>query len=237
MIRHDFFTYNGINSLDYGVIFVEPRTENTPERDTETISIPGRNGDLLLSSDRWKNTEIVYHVAILDRFLERYRDLRNALLSPTGYCRLEDSIHPDEYRLATILAPVEPETFGFHEVGLFDLTFYADPRRFLKSGEQSMQFSAPGQLHNPCRFSAYPLIQVQGNGGGSVSIGGCTVQINAMSGSLTLDCELQNAYNEDGNQNRNIRAPEFPRLQPGSNAVSWTGGITSLRIKPRWWQL
>lgn len=237
MMRRDYFIYNGVNSLDYGVWFVSPETEVTPERDIVMTAIPGRSGDLLDDSRRWNNVEIVYRVAIVSDFLRNYSDLYNHLLSGAGYYRLEDSIRPNEFRLATVIAPIEPETSSYHQTGEFDITFYCKPQRYLKSGETSIAFLKPGTIRNPTLFPAAPLIEVHGNGSGTVSISGQTVTINSITDTLMLDCDLQNAYNKDGNQNLHISAPEFPLLKPGENTVSFTGGVTDISIKPRWWKL
>jgi phage-related protein len=52
-----------------------------------------------------------------------------------------------------------------------------------------------------------------------------------------LDCDLQNAYNGNGNRNMYIDAPEFPVLKNGENKISFSGGITKIQIIPRWWEL
>ena len=76
---------------------------------------------------------------------------------------------------------------------------------------------------------------------GTVSVNGTTVEIKSISGTMYLDCELENAYSVSAgapkNENANIYAPDFPVLSPGDNAVQFTGGITSVAITPRWWEL
>ena len=57
-------------------------------------------------------------------------------------------------------------------------------------------------------------------------------------GYVILDCEAQNAYGAGGvNRNATISAPEFPALETGETAVSWTGSITGVSVIPRWWTL
>ena len=63
------------------------------------------------------------------------------------------------------------------------------------------------------------------------------VQIKNLSSSLTLDCELQDAYKGLENHNADISAPEFPVLEAGENRIGWTGGVTHIEIIPRWWTL
>lgn len=86
---------------------------------------------------------------------------------------------------------------------------------------------------------ALPIIKVYGAGDGTVTVGDITVQLFGLEDTITLDCEMQNAYRENGgvleNMNLHIYAPEFPNLPPGNCAVSWSGGVKRLEIIPRWW--
>ena len=34
-----------------------------------------------------------------------------------------------------------------------------------------------------------------------------------------------------------LKNREFPKLVPGSNTISFSGGITSVEIIPRWWTI
>ena len=54
---------------------------------------------------------------------------------------------------------------------------------------------------------------------------------------LVIDCDTQNAYKGTQNKNTEISAAAFPRLDAGDSEISWTGGITSVEITPRWWTL
>ena len=60
----------------------------------------------------------------------------NFLLKEPGYHRLEDSYHPDYYRMAVLDKEISPE-LGFQNYsGSFDLTFSCMPQQYLKSGER-----------------------------------------------------------------------------------------------------
>jgi phage-related protein len=43
----------------------------------------------------------------------------------------------------------------------------------------------------------------------------------------------------EGSENRNANVSfenyEFPQIAPGENEVSFTSGISSVSIRPRWW--
>lgn len=98
-MRKDFFIFGGVNSLDYGVLLDGSGTTTAPERDVMTVTIPGRSGDLLVDAGRWKNTTVSYPCTIAREFEGRFAAFKQALLAEGGYKRLEDTLHPDEYRL------------------------------------------------------------------------------------------------------------------------------------------
>ena len=69
------------------------------------------------------------------------------------------------------------------------------------------------------------------------TIGDCVVDVKTLNGTLYLDSDTQNAYNNKGNQNLNINAPVFPVLGDGEIKVAFSGGIERVEIIPRWWEL
>ena len=245
MIGINQFSLDGLSSKDFGIIITEAPPEIIPARDVEKASIPGMSGDLTLDSGRYKNVTVPYKCAILPPDSQTMREAAQsavALLRPTaGYCRMEDTYRTDVYRYARIAQQISIESI-VEQAGLFTVKFDCKPQRFLKAGEQAVSFSEPGTLYNYTLFDALPIITVYGSGAGTLSISGCTVEIKAMEDQITLDCEIMDAYRKVGdgaseNRNGSIYAPEFPVLVPGENTISWTGGVTSVEIIPRWWTL
>ena len=54
---------------------------------------------------------------------------------------------------------------------------------------------------------------------------------------MTIDSEFQDVYHGTTNCNQNVSINEFPKIVSGNNYISFSGGITSLEIIPRWWTL
>lgn len=239
------FSFNGTSTTELSVIITKTPAEVLPERDVEIVSIPGRHGDLVFDNGRYKNVSRVYECAVLPRFDWEYdrsvRDVCDMLRPTAGYFRLEDTYQPDIFRLARSVSKLQVESI-VQQAGIFTAEFDCKPQKFLKDGEMPRKISAATSIYNACGYPATPMIEVFGNGPGELSVGGITVQIKELEGSLTLDCELQNAYTVDGaggmtNQNASIFAPAFPVLKPGENGIVWNGGVEYLKITPRWWTL
>ena len=227
------FIYNGRSSADFGVWISGGGTYNAPARDVETEIIPGRNGTVSFDNGRYENIELTYPAFISRNFRERIDGLRAFLLSQKGYHRLEDSYHPDEFRLAMFRSGLDVKTATRNLAGTFDITFDCKPQRFLKSGEQLATYNSGAVLYNPTLFDALPLIVCSGNG--SITLNGTKITISGNSGQIYIDCELQDAYLGSTNKNSKI-TQNFPTLSPGDNTLTYTG-VTGVQIMPRWWTI
>ena len=233
--------FGGVSSSDFGIYLTDIHIADSPERDISLMSIPGRNGDLIVDNNRWNNVDITYSLVITIGFADAFDAFKAALLSQNGYQELTDSIYPDYFRMATVKKSIQPKTMRHNRTGKFDVTFHCKPQRYLKSGQLIETFTEPTKLHGN-GFVTKPLITVYGSGAGTLTIGDTTVEIKDMTDQLTLDCDLQTAYRQIGdaapeNMNGSIYAPNFPELGKGENPISWTGGITKIDIIPRWWAI
>lgn len=235
MYEH-YLTFAGKNSRDFNVWISGGGTFNAPARDSELITVPGRNGDLYLDNGRYENITVTYPAFITRRFQTSVEAFRDFLLAQIGYKRLEDTYHPDEFRLAMYSGGFDAEPTARNLAGSFDVSFNCKPQRYLKSGEQAITYTASGNIFNPTLYASKPLIRAYGTG--TVTINGVTVQITAANQYTDIDCELMDAFNGATNCNGNIVLTngEFPTIAPGLNAISKTG-ITTLEITPRWWRL
>ena len=80
---------------------------------------------------------------------------------------------------------------------------------------------------------AEPVITVYGSGSITLMVGMTVIELEGISGSITLNSVLQEAYSGTAGMN-NAMSGEFPVLLPGANAISWTGNVTSLKVIPNW---
>lgn len=134
--------FDGVDLADFGVTLSGTGTYNAPDRDVTSMSVPGRNGDLLFDNGRYMNIEVAYPINIELGLPDKVQALRAFLLSHKGYFRLEDSYHPDEFKLAQYAGPFEITPTGSNNrYGRMELVFDAKPQRFLKAGEQEIELN------------------------------------------------------------------------------------------------
>lgn len=232
----NYLTFNGVDLRDFGVYITGSGTFNAPEREYSEITIPGRNGSLIGNEKRLANIPVTYPAFIYKDFKRQSGALRAFLLSQIGYCKLQDSYHPDEYRLALFRGPIDVEPVAKLNAGQFDLVFNCRPQRFLTSGDTVTTLTASGTIVNPTSFDAQPHLRVYGTG--SVTFGGTTITITDADGYTDIDCALMEAFKGAVSKNDCIELSDndFPVLPAGTNTVT-LDGVSAVEITPRWWTL
>lgn len=230
------FYFNGKSCREFGIYVSGSGTFNAPELDVTSYEIPGRNGDLVISNNRYKNIQVVYPAFIRSHFRANAAKARAWLLKPEGYCRLSDDYNPHEFRMARFVGPIDFDMRFMNRGGECALAFDCKPQRFLFSGEEKREFEEPATIWNETAFDAKPLITVYGSGAGQITIGDTTVSFSDISDYVTLDCDIQDAYKGTLNKNSTMTG-SFPVLHPGENVIAFSGGVTKIDIIPRWWTL
>ena len=231
--------FNGISSKD---LHIQVQTEpdyDFPEKDYEVTHVPGRNGDIVIDQGSWQNVSRKYNLA-MDAGKISYTEVASKLVqwlhSASGYARLEDSYEPDFYRMAMYKDSGSISNI-YNKAGQIEIEFTCKPQRYFKSGEIADIFTTSTEYRNPTDFPAKPLIKIHGSGSGTVKIGAYTVAINDILDGMVVDSEQQDTYKDQTNCNSKVSITEYPKLIAGNNAISISGGVTSIEIIPRWWTL
>ena len=236
----NYLIFNGYRSDEFGIYISGHGTYNAPKRKCETINVPGRNGSLKIDGGAFENVQVTYECAIVRNFADNAAAMRSWLLSSSGYCRLEDTYHPDEFRMAQYSDGIDFTDFTqLLRAASVTLTFDCKPQRFLKSGDNPIY--NPVKIYNPTSFPAKPIIKFKVSAeSGSVEYGECNIAIAGMTigDIITIDAETMDAVGASGgNANRGVTITGDMELHPKSFTTVSSSGITDLTITPRWWTL
>jgi len=235
VMRH-WLTIDGKSTKDFGVYISGDGTFNAPEKNLEEFTIPGRNGTFHYKApNTYKNVKVKYDGFIFKDFERNMAAFRSFLLSRDGYVRIEDTHHPDEYRMGIFHEEFSPDVFVDLTAGQFTINFDCKPERWLKSGEKAIDVTGNKTVVNQTNFTAKPLIRVYG-ASGTVSIGNIKVTLSGVTNSADIDCEIMETIPTSLNASTTLDNGEFPCLSPGSNAIVTTG-FTKVELFPRWWIL
>ena len=234
----NYFIFNGEASIDYGVYVGGQMTFNAPQRDVTKVSIPGKNGDLIKDNGKWLNVQVPYNVVIMDEFKDKADAIKSWLTEPKGYARLEDTYHPEYFRLGRLDGTIDFETKAFNEAGKTQITFDCKPQRFLKSGEHLEAMTQGGIIYNPTRFESKPLIRIICTGNGVVTIGTYQISVSDISTYVDIDSEIQDCYAGITSLNNKVTLTNgFPVLSSGRTSIAWSGSVTAVQIAGRWYTL
>lgn len=228
----DYFRFGGIETSFYGVYVFHGNVDATPARVYEQMSIPGRNGALLMDEKRYE--DVVHEYDVICVGTDQLERLRADLLSLRGYRRLEDSFHEDEFYKAFIAEAPESVMNPHRDMSRMHVVFQRRPERWLKAGEQVVHVTDTKVLSNPTKYEAHPLLRIYGDG--MAEIGDVTVTTSGVDGYVDLDTETMQAYKGDSLQNSKVAVSGLymPTLKAGETGIATT---VAMDITPRWWRL
>lgn len=249
------FVFNGISASSMGLHIERYPAIPKPRRRMETISVPGRSGDLHIDDGSWEDITIRYDCWFkatpdLDDLTYLAHIIAEWLHTAPASSRLEETYNPEHFWLATFVGPMNIENI-FGRYGRCAIEFRCSPCAYLVAGTRRVDYTSKDvvvPIVNPTKYAAKPLVEVTTNGkmGGTIRIDSYELQL--LFGQLTqplriyIDCDILEAwYIEDGQEiscNSVVDSPDWPVIEPGLHYVSWAGlGIDSVSITPRWWRL
>ena len=237
------FTYNGINSADMGLKIQSKNVFSAPQYDVTFQSIPGRNGDLIVPNGRYPNMQVTYSVFLPARttseLATKITAVKNWLYKEQNtYHPLSDTYDTVFFREAVFASQLDIED-ELNRIGTFTVSFSCKPLKYANAGQTAITVSSGGTLTNPYAFDSKPLIQINGTGAGTVTFansnGNLTLTLSAIDSFVMLDCEQMTIYKGATQKSDTVSSSGFPVLYGKSTTtVTFTGGVTSLQITPRW---
>lgn len=227
----DWFSWNGVRCTEYGIHVLELPPITMPAERVTFTSIPGRSGSLTTLEG-----EDVYDDLLL-----------------TATCILSDPSRIPQ--IAAWLKGGGIVTFanrqgGFYHARVvnqipFEKILRGNPHRsfvvnfrckpfWYQANVQSIILTASGSfITNPGSVASEPVITVYGSGEITLMVGMTICELEGISGSITLDTPLMEAY-RNGMSMNSCMSGDFPTLLPGQNAISWTGEVSKVEIQPNW---
>lgn len=128
------FIYDGVSSEQFGTYLATSNFMNGPDRDVTRVSVPGRNGDLIIDNGCYANFPLEEHGYIKGNLICNAEELKNFLAKhQNSYYVLEESLYPDIFRLARVSSGFSMGSHGDTN-GEFSIRYDCKPQCFLKSG-------------------------------------------------------------------------------------------------------
>lgn len=208
-------------------------------RKITVVQVPGSNREVVDMEDAWECYDQPYTLFVGDGTedsIQEALDNTARVLYKNGWQVLLDDYEPDIYRLAYYQGGFDV-TNKKTRVGKFDVTFRCRPERYLRVFDCEMNVNKNDSVYNPTVYIARPLIHIEGSGNGTLTVGSTTVTIKNMVDYLNIDSDKQDVYRQPAENRNSCMEGDFPLLYPKGNVINFTGGITSVKITPRFWVL
>lgn len=227
----DYFIWNGTDCRDYGIHVTEQPPITIPaERSTQT-NVPGRPGSLTHLEG-----EDVYDDLLLTAicFISDPAQIPAIAAWLKGSGTVTFANRTGGYYKARIAnqIPFEKVLRGNPHCA-FSVNFRCFPFWYQEDAASITVNTSGTIVTNPGSVYAEPILTVYGSGDITLMVGTTIVELEDISGSILLDCALKEAYLGNALMNDHMTG-EFPVLKPGANAVSWSGTVTKVEIKPNW---
>lgn len=134
----NYFIFNGYQSNSFGIRVQNKKIYSAPKYDSSTISIPGRDGELINASGRFPNVNISYTCYVAARSIQELSDKLTAIKNwlfevEDKYVDLTDSYDVKFKRKAVCNNKLDITDEAL-KIGVFTVTFSCLPFRYLLSG-------------------------------------------------------------------------------------------------------
>ena len=227
----DYFIWNGVDCRTKGIHVSELPPITIPLERSKQTNVPGRPGSLtqLEGDDVYDDMILTATCFIAD---PAQIPAIAAWLKGSGTVTFANRTGGHYNARIANQIPFEKVLRGNPHCS-FAVNFRCYPFWYQESVSDVTITTSGDTVTNPGSVYSEPLITVYGSGNITLMVGTTIVELTNVSSSLVLDCALKEAYKGTTLMNDHMSG-DFPVLKPGLNAVSWSGNVTRIVIKPNW---
>ena len=228
---NDYFIWNGVDCRTYGIhVTDQPPVTIPQERSTQT-NVPGRPGSLtqLEGEDVYDDMVLTAQCFISD---PAQIPAIAAWLKGKGTVTFANRTGGHYNARISNQIPFEKVLRGNPHCS-FAVNFRCFPFWYQDNAADVTITTSGTAITNPGSVYSDPVITVTGSGDITLMVGTTIVELTGVSGSIVIDSVLKEAYKGTTLMNDHMSG-DFPVLKPGQNAISWTGTVTQVTVKPNW---
>lgn len=226
----DWFEWNGVRCTDYGIRVTELPPITLPSERASFVDVPGRSGSLTKTEGDDVYEDLLLTATCIVQNTERLEEIA-AYLKGSG--KVSFANREEGFYHARIVNQIP-----------FDVILRGNPHRrfavnfrckpfFYLDDSPTYLLTRSTFLTNPGAVHSEPVITVYGSGDITLMVGMSIIELTGVSGSITLDTPLMEAYSNGISANRQMSG-DFPILGTGATAISWTGNVSRVTVQPNW---
>lgn len=228
---NDWFTWNGARCTEYGIHVSEQPPITIPAERATFTNVPGRSGSLTTLEGDDVYDDLVLTATCFIRDANRITEIA-AWLKGSG--KVTFANRQGGFYYARIVNQISFEKILRGKPHRsFAVNFRCQPFWCADAVPPITLTASPSTITNPGNVPSEPVITVYGSGEITLMVGLNIVELEGVSGSITLDSPLTEAYSGTTSMNDKMNG-DFPTLVPGMNAVSWSGSVTKIEVHPNW---
>lgn len=229
------FAFGGKDSFqDFGIYVASRPHIPSPERRVTYIDVPGMDSRLRRDEGTYGDITLSVECSFLGDPGPKISAVKGWLLG-VGEADLTFSHIPGRKYRAQVVNNIDFEIV-LKITSHFVILFNCQPFQYATENTP-VTVSESTTLTNPGTVKSLPNIKMIGSGSGSLTVNGRSVSFSDIDGSVILNSELQETYKDTGTSlisKNSTKTGDYPMFLSGDNAISFSGGITSLEITPNW---
>lgn len=228
---NDWFEFNGVRCTEYGIHVSEQPPPTIPAERVTYTDVPGRPGSLTTLEGEDVYEDVVLTAECFVDSAARIPQIA-AWLKGSGRVTFANRVGGFyEARIANQIPFAKILRGNPHRS--FSVNFRCKPFWYASGVPDITVTQSTTVLNNPGSVYAEPVITVYGSGDVTLMVDTTLIDLSDISGSITLDTPLMEAYSGSTGMNDHMSGV-FPRLPPGASAISWTGNVTKVVVRPNW---
>jgi phage-related protein len=217
------FKFKGIDATTYGTVTREP-IRKKPEQETRITKVEGADTSVIEKLG-YLPTTIETQMVLFDT-----TDLDDIYTWLDGEGDLILSDNPERYIVAHCDMELQSERFSRGVANrVIDIEFTLLSPYWYEDSETPIVLSVAGNVTNEGNVNSRPILKITGSGTVTVTVDGRSFTYIFDTPFVIVDSLQQDAYHNGVLKNRRMTG-DFPILEPGINAISWTGTVTSIEL-------
>lgn len=224
-----YFIFRGTDSREPGIRVKSLPPRTMPARRYEEHTVPARSGTARIWDGAYECIQMPVEIYLPYGADESVAELQRImrLLDGTGWLELSD--RPGRRFEATVIGGVPYSAWvqGF-EQRLATIAFEAQPWAYLSDNDPVAVEASGTYVSNNGGQCADPVIELTGSGDIVLMIGQQITELSGIDGTVLIDVPAGRILHNG--EPADVMSGDLPVLEPGMNAVSWTGTVTALQI-------
>lgn len=228
-----YFIFKGQKSTDFGIEISKLPDIIKPERNIQTVTIPGRNNSLYIDENTYNSYSLNFE-CVLNPFAKNKTHIDKIISWLDGFGELIISTEKDKIYNAVIKNSIPfSDTIGLFPK--FPIIFEVQPlKKSVNFRNETVEISKKTIINNIGTVDSLPKITIFGSGDVTLKINDEEFLIKNINDYITIDSEFLEVYKDEENQNNKYNNFDFPIFQKGKNTIDFVGNVQKIIVEPNW---